>query len=102
MLSDLKDNFEIKQCDPKNFVGLQIEKFEKCMFIHQSKYIERLLCRFNMQNVYCNNVLVDPHTTLEKATEAPDKTILYREAVGSHAPGCGKPSRYHVRSQSGE
>lgn len=83
VLSDLKDNFEIKQCDPKNFVGLQIEIFEKCMFIHQSKYIERLLCRFNMQNANCNNVPVDPHTTLEKATEAPDKTIPYREAVGS-------------------
>lgn len=83
VICELKDNFEIKQTDPKNFVGVQIERFEKCIFIHQTKYIERLLCRFDMQDANSNNIPVDPHTSLEKGTELPDKNIPYREAVGS-------------------
>lgn len=83
VMHELKHNFEIKQCDPKNFVGLQIKKSEGFIFIHQSKYIERLLYKFNMQDANCNNIPVDPHTTLEKSTESVDKNIPYREAVGS-------------------
>ncbi|CAK1600987.1 unnamed protein product [Parnassius mnemosyne] len=83
VIFELKENFKIKQCELKNFVGLQIEKLEKYIFIHQSKYIERLLCKFNMQDANCNKIPVDPHTTLEMGTEASDKNIPYREAVGS-------------------
>lgn len=36
-----------------------------------------------MQDANCNNIPVDPHTTLEIGTETPDKNIQYREAVGS-------------------
>lgn len=83
VMQELKQNFEIKQCDSNNFVGLQIEKSEKYVFIHQSKYIERLLYKYNMQDANCNNIPVSPHTILEKSTEYVDKNIPYREAVGS-------------------
>lgn len=83
IMCELKENFEIKQCDLKIFVGMQIEKYIGRIFIHQTKYIERLLYKFNKQDANCNNIPVDPHTTLEKSTEPPDENIPYREAVGS-------------------
>lgn len=83
VMYELKLNFEIKQCDPKNFVGLEIKQSEDFIFIHQSKYIERLLFKYNMQDANCNNIPVDPHTTLERSTESVDKNIPYREVVGS-------------------
>lgn len=82
IIQELSKNFDIKKCEPNNFIGLQIEKSKGCIFIHQANYIERLLCKFNMQDANCNVIPVDPHTVLEKSSAAPDKNIQYREAVG--------------------
>ena len=83
IIYDLKANFEIKTCEPKNFIGLQIERSEGHIFIHQLKYIEKLLIKFNMSEANGNSIPVDPHTSLEKNKSAPENNIPYREAVGS-------------------
>ena len=78
---------------PSNFVGMQIEKGDNYIFIHQGKYIEQLLNKFNMKHAKPNSVPVDPHTKLEKSDNKPDKNIPYREAVGSlmHAAIVSRP-----------
>lgn len=83
IIQDLKQNFQIKTCKPVNFVGLQIERYDDHIFIHQQKYIEKLLFKFNMSNANSSSIPVDPHTTLEKSKSEPDRRIPYREAVGS-------------------
>lgn len=83
VIAELKNNFEIKCSEVKCFVGLQIEKSENQIFIHQTKYIEKLLYKFDMCHAKNNNIPVDPHTILEQSSTVPDKTIQYREAVGS-------------------
>lgn len=83
VMCELSKILQIKQCEPKNFVGLQIERSKGCIFIHQTKYIEKLLTKFDMQNANGSVIPVDTHTTLEKSSSGPDKNIQYREAVGS-------------------
>ncbi|CAH2102025.1 unnamed protein product [Euphydryas editha] len=83
VVNDLKANFEIRTMEAKNFVGLQIERFDKRIFIHQKKYIEKLLIKFNMNDSNGNSIPVDPHTILEKVETAAEENIPYREAVGS-------------------
>lgn len=81
---ELKTIFEIKILNkPGNFVGMQIEQFNKCIFIHQTKYIEQILAKFNMTNTNSNSVPVDPHMKLQRGNEDSEKDIPYREAVGS-------------------
>lgn len=93
VIDDLKTVFEMRTYPPTNFVGMQIEKGDKYIFIHQSKYIEQLLYKFNMENANSNSVPVDPHTKLEKSDHQPEKNIPYREAVGSlmHAAIVSRP-----------
>lgn len=81
--NDLKTIFDMTICPPGNFVGMEIQVFEKYIFIHQSKYIKQLLNKFNMDNANPNSVPVDPHSKLEKSENQPDKHLPYREAVGS-------------------
>lgn len=83
ILNDLRTNFEITTCKPTNFVGMQLEICRESIFIHQTKYIEHLLNKFNMTDANPNSVPADPHVKLEKCEAPPEKNILYREAVGS-------------------
>lgn len=81
---DLKTIFEIKVLNvPSNFVGMQIEMLDNCIFVHQTKYIEQMLHKFNMIDANTNSVPVDPHMKLQKGEGEPEKNIPYREAVGS-------------------
>lgn len=82
-IDDLKENFDIKISEPKNFVGLEIERSKEHIFIHQKKYIEKILTKFNMQNANGNSIPIDPHTNLEKNKIGTEEKIPYREAVGS-------------------
>lgn len=84
IVKDLKTIFEIKILKtPGNFVGMQIEKFKNCIFIHQTKYVEQVLNKFNMNNANINSVPAEPHVKLQKVDGEPEKNIPYREAVGS-------------------
>lgn len=81
---ELNSIFEIKVLNtPRNFVGMQIEILNNCIFIHQTQYIEQLLNKFNMNDANTNSVPVDPHMKLQKGDGEPEKNIPYREAVGS-------------------
>lgn len=81
---ELKTIFEIKVLTkPGNFVGMQIEQLSNCIFIHQTKYIEQMLIKFNMNNAHSNSVPADPHVKLHKEDGEAEKDIPYREAVGS-------------------
>lgn len=83
VIEDLKENFEIKVCEPKNFVGLEIERGENYMFLHQTTYVQKLLNKFNMTNANGNSTPVETGIKLEKNTLELDRNIPYREAVGS-------------------
>lgn len=83
VISELKENFEVKTMEPRNFVGLQLERSKGHLFIHQTKYIEKLLAKFNMSNANGCSIPIDPHTSLIKKKVVPEEKIPYREAVGS-------------------
>ncbi|CAG4958833.1 unnamed protein product [Colias eurytheme] len=83
VISQLKENFEVKTMEPRNFVGLQIERSKGHLFIHQTKYIEKLLIKFNMNNANGCSIPIDPHTSLIKKKVTLEERIPYREAVGS-------------------
>lgn len=83
VINDLKENFEIKTCEPRNFVGLEIKRGKDYIFLHQAKYIEKIICKFNMSNANGNSIPVDVNTKLEKNKAELNKKIPYREAVGS-------------------
>uniref|UniRef100_A0A2A4JNV5 Reverse transcriptase Ty1/copia-type domain-containing protein n=1 Tax=Heliothis virescens TaxID=7102 RepID=A0A2A4JNV5_HELVI len=85
VMNDLKKEFSIKICKSSLFIGMQIEKCDDYIFVHQRTYIEALIRRFNMCDANTNSIPADPHVILEKST-VPDrnnKHIPYREAVGS-------------------
>lgn len=80
---ELKTEFEIKISNNiRTFVGMQIEILSNGIFIHQTKYVDKLLSKFNMTDTSPNSVPVDPHVKLQKGESEPEKDIPYREAVG--------------------
>lgn len=83
VIDELKLSFDLKTCPPSNFVGMQIEKNKRHIFIHQTKYIEKLLEKFNMSCANPNSIPADPHVKLQKTEAVPVKNLPYREAVGS-------------------
>lgn len=81
---ELQTILEIKIItEPCNFVGMQIKQFNKSIFIHQTKYTEQILQKFNMNEANPNSIPVDPHMKLCKEEGEADASIPYREAVGS-------------------
>lgn len=93
VINGIKDHFDIKTSFASNFVSMQIIKNEKYIFIHQSKYIDQLLNRFNMIDINPNSIPADPHVRLHKSEDQPNKNYPYREAVGSliHAATVSRP-----------
>lgn len=81
LLTQLKSQFEIHEVDLTGFLGFQIERNEKGIFLHQSNYVRRLLEKFNMNE--CN--VADSPVSSESVTneESLSADIPYREAVGS-------------------
>lgn len=102
IINDLQTNFDLKICTVlSNYVGMQIEKSENYIFIHQTKYIDQLLKKFNMQDANPNCVPADPNVKLQKADDAPKENYPYREAVGSliHAATVSRPDIMFAVSQ---
>jgi ribosomal protein L30/L7E len=55
----LKNEFKMKDLDvTKLCLGLQIEHFHNCIFVHQSNYIQKMLKRFNMDKVHHLSTLI--------------------------------------------
>ncbi|GBP46785.1 Retrovirus-related Pol polyprotein from transposon TNT 1-94 [Eumeta japonica] len=84
VLNHLQKEFNVKICKTSNFIGIQIEQCKDYIFIHQRKYIEELLSKFDLDNANPNSIPADPHVTLQKSTVLENKKCFpYREAVGS-------------------
>lgn len=101
VINDLQTNFDVKTYPLSCFVGMQIEKTNNYIFIHQTKYIEQLLKKFNMTEANSNSVPADPHVKLMKTDELPERKYPYREAVGSliHAATVSRPDILFAVSQ---
>ena len=80
---------------------MQVEKCNNYIFIHQTKYIEELLKKFNMTEANSNSVPADPHVKLMKTDGLPERKYPYREAVGSliHAATVSRPDILFAVSQ---
>lgn len=86
VLSELKTNFKITEGDTSSYVGIEIirDSENKCMFIHQASYIERVLRRFNMLEANTKEIPADVGIGLYSAEKNnDDNNILYRQMIGS-------------------
>lgn len=83
VLIELSNNFEITVVnDPKTFVGLEIDKTEDGIFLHQTSYAERVLDRFNMSDTKgADTPMISGQDKLKH--NAKDLKFPYRQAVGS-------------------
>jgi hypothetical protein len=48
--AEMQQEFEISMLGELSFLGLQIHKYEKLIFISQSKYLKEILKKFGMEN----------------------------------------------------
>lgn len=87
MLNELRSNFEITEESSKFFAGMQIQRDRDkgAIFIHQSRYIERILARFGMIDAKPVRTPADPHSiaSLSSASQTDNIDFPYREAIGS-------------------
>lgn len=83
IIDELKLSFNLKISPPSNFIGMQIEINKNYIFIHQTKYIEKLLEKFKMSSANPNSIPADPYVKLQKSDTVPVKNLPYREVVGS-------------------
>ncbi|XP_071705062.1 uncharacterized mitochondrial protein AtMg00810-like [Rutidosis leptorrhynchoides] len=66
------------------FLGLQVDQTEKCIFLHQSKYVADILSRFKMEDerITKNPLSVNHEITPENTGRKVNPT-LYRAIIGS-------------------
>ena len=69
ILSELNKEFEITVGDATYFVGLQIkrDKINNTMIIHQSAYIEQVICKYGMSEANSLSIPADPNVILHAA-----------------------------------
>lgn len=86
----LESNFEITKCDPKRFVGLEIErhKDKNTMIVHQATYTDKILHRFGMNLSREASTPMEHNAKFELdgmgGVSSPCSTHSpYREAIGS-------------------
>ena len=85
----LTDHFELRIMEPKNFCGLEIERQDDgSIFIHQTKYIEKIVKKFLKHNVTHNvSIPMEPGFLKTNDTESGQRkvngVVPYREAIGS-------------------
>lgn len=84
LLAHLRQEFEVKVFDTKQFLGLEINRNKDgAIFLHQSGYVRRVLEKFGMKE--CNPVSTpsDLHQKLEAVKVAREVKFPYREVIGS-------------------
>jgi len=84
----LKDNFETKEGDLDQFLGIDVnQKIDGSIFIHQTSYCERIISKFNKESANVVHIPTDPQHTLGLTVSETESTqaegVPYREAVGS-------------------
>lgn len=91
LLASLKSEFEITVSDAELYVGLQLDRdrIAKTIRVHQTRYAESVLARFNMMECHPAKVPADPNALLNKSqdddAENTEETsnFPYRQIVGS-------------------
>ena len=85
VLNIIKEHFEVTTCDPKLFVGVQIERDRenKIMFLHQSDYANKIIERFNLCDAKDTYTPSERGTILRPAEKHEGEKFPYRELVGS-------------------
>jgi Reverse transcriptase (RNA-dependent DNA polymerase) len=89
----LKNEFKMKDLGvTKLCLGLQIEHFHNGIFVHQSKYIQKMLKRFNMNKPHPLSTLMvvrsldvkkDPYRPRENNENALGPEVQYLSAIGA-------------------
>ena len=111
MINDLKDSlsqkFKMKNFGQiKDFLGIQFEFTENGIKMHQSKYIEKILSKFQMDD--CNPKYVPCDLSTSKIdfvdSEPFENVRLYREIVGSlvYLMTCTRPDLSYVVTKLSE
>lgn len=73
----LKDLGQLKQC-----LGMNVNIEKNRIFVNQEKFIESLLCKFNMEMCSTIDTPMEVGLNLEKAKEC-DHKFPYQELIGS-------------------
>jgi len=87
MVRCLKDNFETKERDLDQFLGIEVNsKIDGSIFIHQTSYCVRIISKFNMEGANVVYIPTNPQHTLDStvleigSTQAEE--VPYREQLG--------------------
>ena len=83
LMTRLKNQFEITTGDCSSFCGLQISRNEDTLTIHQTNYCKKVLSRFKMETARSVSTPAEHHIKLVASKDESDRTIPYRELVGS-------------------
>jgi len=83
LLKQLNEEFEMKIIENSEiYVGMQLEKRQEGLFIHQENFGNKTLAKYKMTDCKINKTPLTPSSTKDKK-EAKDVNFPYRKAVGS-------------------
>lgn len=66
-----------------NFLGMEIEKRGDAVYIKQTDLINKVLCKFNMDNCKPHDLPMQPKLQLKNTNDTSDKNLPYKELIGS-------------------
>ncbi|CAK1579746.1 unnamed protein product [Parnassius mnemosyne] len=79
----LKQAFKIKVMPLRYFVGMEIERINNCIHIHQRDYIKQIIERFCMTNATLTSTPADVNVIMTKNEDENIINFPYRELIGS-------------------
>ena len=102
--ASLSERFRMKDFGIiSNFIGIEFEIGNNTIKLHQSKYVQKILDRFKMDNCHPKSLPCDPSTTkidFNEESTLLDEPRLFREIVGSliYLMMCTRPDICYVVS----
>lgn len=79
----LKQTFKIKEITFKYFVGMEVERLNNCIYIHQKTYIDQIIEKFGMSNAHPISTPSDVNVIITKNIDEKVINFPYREVIGS-------------------
>lgn len=79
----LKQAFQIKELNLRYFVGMEIERINNCIHIHQRNYIQQIIDKFGMNTANPASTPADVNVIITKNLDENVVNFPYREAIGS-------------------
>lgn len=97
----LQRNFKVTVREASCFVGIEIERSESGIKLHQAAYARKILARYNMSNCKPSKSPVVVGVRLDDATGEPVADVPYRECIGSlmYLVVCTRPDLTYVVSE---